>query len=120
MKRSMAGGIARRKPMTQLLKRLWPEEEGANLSEYGLLLLLMSLLALAGMRGLASGVDHAYTKASTQMVTSGGGIDSITTDPVGDVYTNQSNLPSTAHQTGPVGSSNTIDGTKTEVGNSAK
>lgn len=82
--------------MTKLLKRLWPEEDGENLSEYGLLLLLMSLLAVAGMRGLASSVDHAYGKASTQVITSGGSMESITTDPIGNVYTNQINRTATA------------------------
>lgn len=85
--------------MTQMLRRLWPEEKGENISEYGLLLLLGSLLALAGMRGLAAGVNRAYAKASTQVITSGGGTDSITTDPIGDVDTSRVGRPATAPPT---------------------
>lgn len=107
-------------PMTQLLKRLWPEEDGENLSEYGLLLLLMSLLAVAGMRGLASSVDHAYAKASTQVITSGGSMESITTDPSGDVYTNQFNLAAVPQPDAPAVTGHVNAGLKSQVENSPR
>lgn len=69
--------------MTQLAKRLWSRSDGQNLSEYALLLLLVSLVAVAGMGGLASRVDHAYLKASTRLTTAGS-TESITTDPIDD------------------------------------
>jgi len=82
----------------QLLKRLWTEERGQSLSEYALLLLLVSLIVVAGMKGLASGVDHAYMKASTRIIAAGN-TESITTDPIGNVDPNQP--ASTARTTGP-------------------
>ena len=108
--------------MMQLLKRLWPEEEGENLSEYGLLLLLISLLAVAGMRGLATSVDHAYGKASIQVVTSSGGgsIESITTDPIADVSTNQVNRYTPAESATPADNGQAIGGLKTQVENSPR
>ena len=67
--------------MAQLLKKLWSQERGENLSEYALLILLMSLVVIAGMKGLASGVDSAYTKAATRVIAAGG-MESITTAPM--------------------------------------
>lgn len=69
--------------MAQLLKKLWSQERGENLSEYALLILLMSLVVIAGMKGLASGVDSAYTKAATRVIAAGG-MGSITTGPMGN------------------------------------
>ena len=107
--------------MTQVLKRLWPEEEGQNLSEYGLLLLLLSLLAVAGMRVLASRVDHAYGKASVQVITSGGSMDSITTGPISNAYANQINQAATGQQEAqPATSGNTVEGLKYQVKNSSR
>ena len=70
---------ARRDPVTQLLKRLWPEEMGEALQEYALLLLLISMVVVAGLRGLASTLDHAYLKTSTRVIAAGS-MESITTD----------------------------------------
>ena len=53
--------------MTQFLKRLWPEEEAQDLSEYALLLFLVSLTAITVIGRLGSKIAHVYSGASTQM-----------------------------------------------------
>lgn len=53
--------------MMRLLKRLWPEEEGQGLSEYALLLFLVSLTAVTAMGGLATRLSTAYTSTSTHV-----------------------------------------------------
>lgn len=53
--------------MTRLLKRLWPEEEAQSLSEYALLLFLISLTAVTAMGSLATRISTAYTTASAHV-----------------------------------------------------
>ena len=45
--------------MKNFVKRLWQEEEGQDLVEYGLLLVLVSLGAVASMGTLASAISGA-------------------------------------------------------------
>jgi len=56
--------------MKNLLKRLWKEEEGQDLTEYGLLLVLIALAAIAAMQGLASAISTAFKNASTNLSSS--------------------------------------------------
>jgi pilus assembly protein Flp/PilA len=49
------------------LKRLWQEEEGQDLTEYGLLLALVVLSAIAAMKGLASAISPLFSNASTSL-----------------------------------------------------
>ena len=53
--------------MKNLLKRLWQEDEGQDLVEYGLLLVLVSLGAVAAMGTLASAISGAFGKASSNL-----------------------------------------------------
>ncbi len=53
--------------LMKLLKKLWKEEEGQDLVEYGLLVVLISLFALAAMRSLATGVSTAFSNAAAQL-----------------------------------------------------
>ncbi len=53
--------------MKRILVRLWQEEEGQDLTEYGLLLALVSLAAIAGMQGLASAISGVFSNASNSM-----------------------------------------------------
>ena len=53
--------------MKNLLTRLWKEEEGQDLTEYGLLLVLIGLAAIAAMGSLASAISNAFTNASTTL-----------------------------------------------------
>jgi pilus assembly protein Flp/PilA len=53
--------------MKNLLKRLWQEEEGQDLVEYGLLLVLVALAAISAMKGLASGISSVFSTASASL-----------------------------------------------------
>jgi pilus assembly protein Flp/PilA len=50
-----------------MLKRLWQEEEGQDLVEYGLLVVLIALGAIAAMKNLASGISDAFSNAVSQL-----------------------------------------------------
>jgi pilus assembly protein Flp/PilA len=53
--------------MKNLLKRLWQEEEGQDLVEYGLLIFLVALAAIASMKGLASSISAVFGSAATSL-----------------------------------------------------
>jgi pilus assembly protein Flp/PilA len=55
--------------MPQLLLRLWKEEEGQDLTEYALLLVLLSLAAVASLGTLASAINSVFNQASTNLAT---------------------------------------------------
>ena len=50
-----------------LLMRLWKEEEGQDLTEYGLLLVLVALAAIGSMGVLANAINNAFSSASTNL-----------------------------------------------------
>jgi Flp pilus assembly pilin Flp len=50
-----------------LVTRLWKEEDGQDLVEYGLLIVLISLFAVAAMQGLANGISNAFSNATAQL-----------------------------------------------------
>jgi pilus assembly protein Flp/PilA len=52
-----------------IIKKLWQEEEGQDLVEYGLLVVLISLFAVAAMSSLAKGISDAFSNASAQLTT---------------------------------------------------
>ncbi len=56
--------------MKKLLRRLWHEEEGQDLVEYALLLVLLALAAIAAMKNLASGINTAYSNAASNLTAS--------------------------------------------------
>ncbi len=56
--------------MTELLKRLWQEEEGQDLTEYALLLVLISLVAIASMKLLGTAISSVFNNASSGLTTS--------------------------------------------------
>lgn len=58
-----------RKHMKNLLKRLWQEEEGQDLVEYGLLVVLVALAAMAGMNSLATAINKMFGSAGTALNT---------------------------------------------------
>jgi pilus assembly protein Flp/PilA len=53
--------------MKIVLKRLWQEEEGQDLVEYGLLIFLVALAAIASMKTLASGISAVFNSAATSL-----------------------------------------------------
>jgi Flp pilus assembly pilin Flp len=56
--------------MKNLLARLWNEESGQDLVEYGLLLALVAVSAITSMKTIASAVSTAFAAAATNMTTS--------------------------------------------------
>jgi len=56
--------------MRNLLDRLWHEEEGQDLTEYGLLLVMIALAAIAAMGNLGSAINGMFSSASSSLSTS--------------------------------------------------
>jgi Flp pilus assembly pilin Flp len=53
----------------KLLKRLWQEQRGEDLTEYALLLVLLSLAAVSSLNTLANAINAAFSTAATNMAT---------------------------------------------------
>ncbi|HVB34871.1 MAG TPA: Flp family type IVb pilin [Patescibacteria group bacterium] len=58
--------------MKNLLYRLWKEEEGQDLVEYALLVVLIALGAIAAMKSLASAISDAFSNASANLMSAAG------------------------------------------------
>lgn len=54
-------------PMKNVLMRLWKEEEGQDLTEYGLLLLFIALVSITVVKGLGSVVENVFSNASSSL-----------------------------------------------------
>ena len=52
-----------------LLVRLWKEEEGQDLVEYALLVVLLALAATIGMKSLATAINTTFIAAGTNLTT---------------------------------------------------
>ncbi len=55
--------------MSDLLKRLWQEEEGQDLTEYALLLVLIALVAIVAMKSFGSAVSNTFSNAASNLNT---------------------------------------------------
>jgi Flp pilus assembly pilin Flp len=55
--------------MKNFLRKLWKDEEGQDLVEYALLVVLVALGAVAAMTNLASGISDAFSNAVAQLTT---------------------------------------------------
>lgn len=55
--------------MKNLLGRLWKDEQGQDLVEYALLVVLIALGAVSAMTNLASGISDAFSNAVAQLTT---------------------------------------------------
>jgi Flp pilus assembly pilin Flp len=53
----------------KLFLRLWKDESGQDLVEYALLLVLLSLAAVASMKTIATAIEAAFTKAAGDLAT---------------------------------------------------
>ena len=53
--------------MKNFVLRLWKEEEGQDLTEYALLLVLLTLAAVASLSTLANAINNAFSKAATNL-----------------------------------------------------
>ncbi len=56
--------------MKKLVMRLWREEEGQDLVEYALLLVLISLIAVASITTVGQAVSNAFSNAAANLTTS--------------------------------------------------
>jgi len=59
----------RDREMKNLLARLWREEEGQDLTEYALLLVLVALAAIGALTPLASAINGVFSKATINLNT---------------------------------------------------
>jgi len=50
-----------------VVRRLWKEEEGQDLTEYGLLLVLIALVAVAAMQTLGSAINNVFSNAASNL-----------------------------------------------------
>jgi Flp pilus assembly pilin Flp len=55
--------------MKNLLVRLWNEEEGQDLTEYALLLVLLSLAAVGSVGGVATAINGVFNNAAKNLTT---------------------------------------------------
>jgi len=53
--------------MKNVLRRLWVEEEGQDLTEYALLVVLLALAAITGMKSLATAINGVFTAAGANL-----------------------------------------------------
>ena len=58
--------------MNGILKRLWKEEEGQDLTEYALLIVLIALAAITAMNGLAGAITNIFNNAASNLTTTVG------------------------------------------------
>jgi len=53
--------------MKNLLRKLWKEEDGQDLTEYALLLVLVALAAIGSLGTLASAINNTFSKAAENL-----------------------------------------------------
>jgi Flp pilus assembly pilin Flp len=53
--------------MVAVLCRLWKEEEGQDLMEYILLLVLLALAGISAMKGLATAIGSSFSSAASNL-----------------------------------------------------
>jgi pilus assembly protein Flp/PilA len=53
----------------KLLKRLWKEENGQDLTEYALLLVLLTLAAVGALSSLATAINGVFANATSSLNT---------------------------------------------------
>jgi Flp pilus assembly pilin Flp len=62
---SLNGGTT----MTAIFIRMWKEDEGQDLTEYALLLVLIALIAIASLRVAGQAVSDAFSNAAANLTT---------------------------------------------------
>lgn len=55
------------------LRHLWKDTAGQDLTEYGLLLVLVSLVAIAAMKALAGAIGNTFNNAASALSSAAGG-----------------------------------------------
>jgi Flp pilus assembly pilin Flp len=56
--------------MTNLFRGLWQDESGQDLAEYGLLLGLLSMVAISSMHTMANAISNAFSGAAGNLTVS--------------------------------------------------
>jgi pilus assembly protein Flp/PilA len=56
-----------RNKMKSIVLRLWKDQEGQDLTEYALLLVLLSLAAVGSLSALATAINSVFSTASTNL-----------------------------------------------------
>lgn len=54
--------------MKKAMKRLWQEDQGQDLTEYALLLVLVALVAIATMQTLGNTISNVFANAASNLV----------------------------------------------------
>jgi pilus assembly protein Flp/PilA len=57
--------------MKGIVKRLWKEEDGQDLTEYALLVVLIALAAIVSINTLATAITSVFTNAAANLTTAG-------------------------------------------------
>jgi pilus assembly protein Flp/PilA len=55
--------------MKNMLSRLWKEEEGQDLVEYGLLIVLIALFAIVAIGKVGTAVSNVFSNAAANLTT---------------------------------------------------
>ena len=55
--------------MVEVLKKLWKDEDGQDLTEYALLLVLLSLAAIGSLGTIAGAINNVFSKAAGNLQT---------------------------------------------------
>ena len=55
--------------MNATVRKLWKEEEGQDLTEYALLMVLIALVAIASMKTLGTTVSNVFSNAAANLTT---------------------------------------------------
>lgn len=58
--------------MRNFLVRLWKEEEGQDLIEYGLLLVFIALVAVASLTSIKSAIQTIFSNAAANLTSAAG------------------------------------------------
>lgn len=53
--------------MSNLFTKLWTEERGQGLAEYGLILALVAVVAIAGLNALSGGINARLNDVGTKL-----------------------------------------------------
>jgi pilus assembly protein Flp/PilA len=53
--------------MVTFVRKLWEEEEGQDLTEYALLVVLLALAAIVGMNQLAGAINNVFSAAGSNL-----------------------------------------------------
>jgi len=54
------------------LKRLWKEQQGQDLTEYALLIVLIALALVTSIQPFAKAIENVFSNAAANLTTTGG------------------------------------------------